>query len=443
MKISPARQSAFEILIKIEKERSFSSILLPFYENTLNQKDSALCHQLVLGILRKKLYLDAVIRNLTKKTNLNKFDLEVVITLRIGIYQLLFLDKIPDYSAINESVNLVKKARKKSASGLVNAILRRVSREKVILEYADEIEKLSIQTSHPKWLIEKWNKQFGVKQTISLANANNIAAESSFRFTTKFFLQDEHTQKLIREDIQAVSQNSLLIDDAFQVKNYSEKLQEYSQLGLIYFQEIGSQLVAKSVELSNSESFLDVCASPGSKVTFQAMLTSKNKENNLIVAGDLYSHRIQNLRNNCLHQGNNTIKIVRYDAEKSLPFSQKSFDKVLVDAPCSGTGTIRHNPEIRYNLREKDFNNFSSKQLNILKNASELTKPGGKLIYSTCSMEVEENENVVDQFLELYPDFLKIRTNLPDQFVTDKSFIRTFPDRDNIDGFFVAVLERK
>jgi 16S rRNA (cytosine967-C5)-methyltransferase len=195
------------------------------------------------------------------------------------------------------------------------------------------------------------------------------------------------------------------------------------------------------LNLQENESFIDVCAAPGSKTTF---INGKRHKGNtkLFVAGDFYEHRIRNLRENCVRQGADNIEFVRYDAEESIPFAEQSFDVILLDAPCSGTGTIRHNPEIRYYLQPSDFAKLSEKQLNILKNASKLLNKGGRLVYSTCSLEHEENETVVERFLSSDSNFRKVMPNASERFLTVENFARTFPGRDNMDGFFIAVFEK-
>lgn len=433
MKISPARIAAFSVLTKIDKEKAFSSVLLPLYEENLQAKDRALCHRLTLGVLRKQIYLDKIIDTFT---NNKKLDLAVRIALRLGIYQLLFLDKIPDYSAINESVNLVQFAKKTSAKGFVNAILRRVLREKIELKFADEIERVAVETSHPRWLIENWIKQFGFEETEKLAKANNETPPMVFRLTAK---SDEKTLEIIQK-IGLEIVESEFVRGAFQVLKPNEILFALAQDGKIYFQEESSQLVGNIVNLQTGESFLDVCAAPGSKTTQIGFRVSSFR---FLVSGDLHWHRIETLRENCLRQAVRNVNILAYDALKSLPFAENSFDVVLVDAPCSGTGTIRHNPEIRYFLTEKDFAAISAKQLKILHNASKVVKSGGRLIYATCSLEREENEAVCEKFLSQTTSFDKILLQLPERFLTNKGFARTFPNRDKMDGFFIAVFQKK
>jgi len=439
MKISPARKSAFEILLKIEREKAYSSILLPLYEQNLDERDSSLCHQLTLGILRNKIYLDRAIETFTKK-RCNKFDLEVLIVLRLGLYQLIFLDKIPAYSAINESVNLSKFAKKRSASGLVNAVLRKASKNSIKFDFIDETERVSIENSHPRWLLDRWIREFGFSDAEAIAKSNNTISRLTFRFTKRFFLLEDESRKRVISELKESDNisESELVEDCFVASKSDKKLGELADENLIYFQEEASQLTARLIQLEKGERFLDVCASPGSKATY---IEANCGFDNFMIAGDLHKRRVQNLVSNSRNQGAKSIKTVRYDAEKELPFRDESFDIVLVDAPCSGTGTIRRNPEIRYSLEEKDFEALHHKQLNILKNASKLVKRGGKIIYSTCSIESEENEEVIESFVSATNGFSITAPNVKSEFLTESGFARTFPHRDNIDGFFIASLE--
>ncbi len=443
MKISPSRQAVFEILIRIEKERSFSSILLPIYEEKLGPKDSALCHELTLGVLRNKLLLDRQIQFFTRK-KLNKLDIEVLTALRIGLYQLYFLDKIPPYSAINESVNLVKAAKKRSASGFVNAILRRASKGKPELEFQDEVEKLSAETSNPRWLIERWIAQFGPDETRKMAAVNNIPPPLYIRLTKRFYESDDGAREAILamlEESKVPDISIELPENCYLVRNGNEKLRQFAELGLIYFQDAASIMVADLISLKNGERLLDLCASPGSKTS--RIAAGGSIKDTVIVAGDFYESRNRLLKQNLNKQLITDIDIVQYDAEKSLPFEIESYDVVLIDAPCSGTGTIRRNPEIRYYLKESDLKTLSDKQLNILKNASKLIKPLGRLIYSTCSIESEENEHVIAEFLSSNEKFGLEKIKLSDRFLTKRGFARTFSHRDNMDGFFVAIMSRR
>jgi 16S rRNA (cytosine967-C5)-methyltransferase len=419
--VSPARIAAFEILSKIETEKAFSSVLLPVYEKNLEAKDRALCHELTLGVLRRQIYLDRVIE---KISNGKKLDAAVKIILRLGAYQMLFLEKIPAHAAINDAVNQTQRAKKTSAKGFVNAVLRRLTREKIELEFADEIEKIAVETSHPRWLVEKWIEQFGFEDAARLAAANNRTPPLDFRYTAK-------TTDAVKKSLE---KQNLAGEKKF--------LRELADAGKIYFQDAASQMVAETVELKPRESFLDVCCAPGSKFSMINYLIGGAPEN-LFVGGDFYPPRIEIVRETCRKTGAKNYSLLVYDAEKPLPFADEIFERILLDAPCTGTGTIRRNPEIRYFLREKDFRELAEKQLRVLKNASKLLKKGGRLIYSTCSLEREENEAVIEKFLAETDEFEKIKPAVREKFITPEDFARTFPARDETDGFFIAVLKRK
>ncbi len=244
MNISPARIAAFQVLLKIETEKSFSSVLLPIYEEKLETKDRALCHAMTLGTLRNQIYLDRIIEKLT---NGKKLDSAVKVILRIALYQLIFLDKIPAHAAINDAVNLTQKAKKTSAKSFVNAILRRFTREQIELEFADETERICVETSHPKWLIEKWNAQFGATETEKLARANNETPNAAFRLTNK---SGENTIEILKKLGLEITE-SKIVENSWSVANSSEMLRLYADEGKIYFQDEGSQLVANSVNLKN------------------------------------------------------------------------------------------------------------------------------------------------------------------------------------------------
>lgn len=428
MKISPARTAAFDILLRIETESSYSAVLLPLYEASLAAADRGLCHELVLGTLRQLLYIDKVIDILSSG---KKLDIQIRIALRMAIYQIKFLDKIPDHAAINDSVNLVQRAKKTSAKGFVNAVLRRFVREGVKISYASEIERISVETSHPLWLLEKIIGEIGIDRAEAFAGSNNQLPVVAFRVVGE---KSRQVDELI-----ARSRPSQYVSDCYILERYDQDLIELAEAGAIYFQDEASQMVAQSISIPAGGRFLDVCAAPGGKTTLVAQNAGKGC---ILVAGDLHSSRVEYLRDNCRSSTGDAVKIVQYDAESSLPFAEKSFDAVLVDAPCTGTGTIRHNPEIRYSIEPKDFVDLPLKQLAILRNASKMVSANGILTYSTCSIGTEENEGVCDTFLHHHQEFEKALPNVPGQFVTEQGFARTWPQRDNMDGFFLAAFRR-
>ena len=441
--ISPARFAAFEILRQVEEEGAYSSILLAAVDGEMRAEDRALCHELVLGVLRRRLWLDRVIAHLAER-EVDDLDLAVRLALRLGIYQLRFLSRIPPSAAVNESVNLVRAGGVQSAAGLVNAVLRRAISESDCDPSAgiiDGDERLAIETSHPKWLIRRWVNAFGAEQATALARANNEPAPVAFRLTTKALALEDGPARVIArlESAGAELSPSQIVPNSWRVNGDRSVLRELSREGLIYLQDEASQLVAHLLGAQPNERVLDVCAAPGSKTTHIDALAPLA----FIVAGDLHEHRLRTLDSLAKQQEVSGIQPVVYDAIQPLPFSGESFDRVLVDAPCSGTGTLRRNPEIRWRLTLVDISELSQKQIRILANASAVVRPGGRLLYSTCSVEPEENEGVAEAFLKKHDDFRSAILDAPAEMLSETGAIRTWPHRDGVDGFFIQAFERK
>ena len=429
MTISPARIAAFDVLRRLESGPELSSALLAEAESDLSRRDAALCHTMVLGVLRRRIYLDRVIEQLAGRRRLDE---GVRISLQLGLFQILHLDRVPDHSAVNESVMLVRRAKLSSAAGFVNALLRKAIRERPEPAFSDDLDRISVATSHPRWLLERWSEFLGPQQAEALAAANNEPPGLSFRVV----------RNALPGNLAAQNRPSATVEGSFLADSMTDDLDAAAQRGEIYFQDEGSQLVGSAVEIPAGGVFLDVCAAPGSKTTQIASRAGASGAR--IFAGDQSESRVATLTSILERTGNvGKVRVVRYDAETSLPFADEVFDTVLVDAPCTGTGTIRHNPEIRYRVRPEDIAASAAKQLAILINASKLVKAGGVAVYSTCSIEPEENESVIERFLANMPGFEAIRPNVPDKFIdSGTGFARTYPHRDGVDGFFVAALKR-
>lgn len=398
-------------------------MLLAAEEPRLQAVDRALCHELVLGSLRWQLLLDRIVEHFSKR-RVESLDPPVRIALRLGLYQLRFLTRIPASAAVNESVNLVRVARLNSASAFVNALLRRAVREPdydPTVEVSDPLEKLAIETSHPVWLIERWARSFGPDEARAFARANNLVPPTTFRVVGKRAEEPEVLSRLSAAN--ATLESSTIAKGAWRVTGGTAVLRELTAEGKIYLQDDASQLVAHVVDVKPGERVLDLCAAPGGKTTLMADRAGGRA---LIVAGDRSAARLDTIVTTMhLHELDN-IEPVLLDAAQELPFWNGSFDKVLVDAPCSGTGTLRRNPEIRWRLSPADIPALAEQQKRILGMAMKMVKPGGRLVYSTCSVEREENEEVVAEF-GLHP----LET------------IRTWPHREGSDGFFVTVFERR
>lgn len=418
--ISPARRAAFEILREVEAG-AFSSILLAAEEPKLKPVDRALAHELVLGVLRRQLWLDRVIEHFTKRSS-ETLDLPVRLALRLGLYQLRFLTRIPASAAVNESVNLVRSAKVSSAAAFVNAVLRRAIREAAYdpsAEVTDPIEKLAIETSHPAWLIERWTKAFGVEETESFARANSSVPPTAFRIVGRDFA--EVLDRL--RSAGGVVEPSKIAENAWRISNAPSLIRELAAEGKIYLQDEASQLVAQTVDLKPNERALDLCAAPGGKTTLMA---ARVEDRAVIVASDISRRRLDTvIKTSALHNLN-SIKFVVLDAAQSLPFEPGVFDRILIDAPCSGTGTLRRNPEIRWRISEADIAELATQQKLFLKQAARVLKPGGQLVYSTCSVERDENESVISAFQQDHPKF------------TIQKTLRTWPHREGADGFFMA-----
>ena len=439
MTVSPARRSAFEILRRVEAEAAYASVLLAALDPEMREDDRSLCHELVLGVLRRRLWLDRSLEHFANR-RIAGLDLGVRLALELGLYQLRFLSRIPPSAAVNESVNLVRAARLKSAASFVNAVLRRATREP---DYdpsrgvEDPIDRLSIETSHPHWLIDRWVNAFGFEEAANLARANNQPAPAAFRLTAK----SQHDKEQILDRLTAAGVEvvrSEIAPESWRVTRGGRATQELARDGLIYLQDEASQFVAYLLNAEAGHRILDLAAAPGSKASHIAMLAPGAT----IVAGDLYPRRIATTRGLAATQGARLHFLV-HDATKQLPFADNSFDRVMLDAPCSGTGTLRHNPEIRWRLEPADIDELSGQQQAMLANAARLVRPHGRVVYSTCSVEVEENERVVERFLAEHEDFVRAELSGPDELKTPNGDIRTWPHRQDVDGFFVAVLERK
>ena len=447
MPVSPARAVAFEILLRIETTDAYASELLHSSRFAkLSPSDHGLLTELVMGALRWRSVLDKRIAEHSAQP-LPKLDMEVLTALRLGAYQLLFLDRIPTHAAVNESVELVKQARKRSAAGMVNAVLRKI--HKCPRELND--------ISHPQWLVERWTRTYGADVARKICDYDNLPPKQAIRV-----LSITHPPKAVQDRALSSSGpvtlllNQLMNDGiclepgnllatAFSVVSGDiTQTKAFRQRRLI-IQDEASQLVALLVGKGNA--ILDCCAAPGGKTR----IIAEQNPDSLVVATELHLHRAALLRK--LVAADN-VHVITADA-RLLPLDNK-FDLVLVDAPCSGTGTLARNPEIKWRLRAEDISRLQAYQLEILSAAMGHVATGGRVIYSTCSLEPEENEIVVEKALAANPEFRLIdcRAELErlrtDHELADRNpdslqsgpYLRTIPGVHQTDGFFAAILEK-
>jgi 16S rRNA (cytosine967-C5)-methyltransferase len=475
--VSPARAAAFDILLRVEQEASFASELLHSvaYER-FSAADHGLTTELVMGVLRWRSRLDADIAGSSAQP-MRKLDLEVLLALRLGLYQLRWLNRIPARAAINESVELVKRARKRSAAPFVNALLRKLSKlaAQPAREYLSS-EDLAQAFAHPVWLVERWAKEYG------LAAAHRICQYNQTIPVTAIRLYHRAAENALQKEGVVVDPGALLASARRICSGEVTRSQAFAH-GRIAIQDEGSQLVA--VLVGKGARILDCCAAPGGKTMAMAQRDSRAQ----IIAVDLHPQRAHLLRRlidsgktilDDAHADNSSsenqqsrngdkesadrshwakletenIFVVSADARR-LPFNGK-FDRVLADVPCSGTGTLARHPEIKWRLKPEDLNDLRARQLAILRGAMNSVVAGGRVIYSTCSLEVEENENAVEQALAEDDSFrlLDCRVELERlkaegelvwsdaASLTRGPYLRTLPGVHPCDGFFAAILEK-
>ncbi len=472
--MAAARRAAFDVLRRVISEGAYAGNLLASNRyDDLTREDHALAQELTLGVLRWQGQLDFLIEHYAQR-DLNKFDPEVVIALRLGLYQLRNLSRIPPHAAINESVNLVKEDKKASAAPLVNAVLRAAQRNPdLIFPINDPLARMAIETSHPSWLIRRWIDRFGEDETRALALSHNYAPRTAFRFNTES-LSEEATRAWL--DDHGIKTRKSELTPGAEIIESGSLAPDPVRDGWIYLQDEASQLVAHlSADLrhgdgatgeggdeKNSPSrtvaqssistnrirLIDLCAAPGNKTTLLASLLPANS---LIVAGDLHLHRLRTMKELASKLGKTRINPVQLDAAGELPFPRPgSFDTVLVDAPCSGLGTLQRNPEIKWRMSIEKIRELAALQDRLITNAAGQVRPGGLLTYSVCSTEVEEGEDVIARFRQNHPEFRDLTrerlTGLgldPVTLLTSSFGARTFSHRHGTEGFFVCVLWRR
>lgn len=439
--LSPSRSAAFDILLRVEGQGAYASELLHSerYEK-LSPADHGLCTELVMGVLRWRSVLDAAIEQVASQ-HLEKLDLEVLVALRLGAYQLGWLQRVPARAAIYESVELVKKSRKRSAAGLVNASLRRLAAEPATVHPhtpdQDSPQSPSVAYAHPRWLVERWVEQFGADA------AARICAYDQQVPVTAIRLRSPGAEQELKQAGVELSPGAFLAD-ARRVEQGDITRTAAFREGRVAIQDEASQLVAALV--GRGQRLLDCCAAPGGKT---AILADRNPASQ-IIAADLYPQRARLLRR--LVRAEN-VQVITANAEQ-LPVSGE-FDRALADVPCSGTGTLARNPEIKWRLKPEDLPNLHDRQLAIAGSALERLAPGGRLVYSTCSLQPEENQAVVEELLATVPGIrlLDCRVELKAmrergelvwqdlQSIIDGSFLQTLPGVHPCDGFFAAIFE--
>ena len=437
-----AREIAYKVLLDIEKNKNYSNMAINkhFKDVKISNQDRGLATEIIYGVIENKYYIDYMIDKLSK-VKTNKMEIYVKTLLRMGIYQIMFLNSISDYAAVNETVNLAKKKNSK-VSGFINGILRNVIRQKEEIgkvKTKDDVDYLAIKYSYDKWMIRNWMIHFGKEFTEELLEANNERPNIYLRTNTLKITRDELIKKLEKQNIKAEKVN--VVEEAIKVEHLKdiENNSLYKE-GLFTVQDVSSMLVGKVMNPKENSLVLDVCSAPGGKTTHMATLMNNTGQ---VVSRDIYDHKLKLIKAASKRLGLTNVDVEEFDGMKLDRESIGKFDYVLADVPCSGLGIIRRKPEIKYKEKE-EFRQLPPIQKKILENASKYVKVGGTLIYSTCTIQDSENIDVVKEFLEKNKNFelvpiKEVNVDLENQ---EKGYMKIYPNVHNMDGFFISKLIR-
>ncbi len=442
------RHLAVDILDQVHRNKAFAGLLLDecLDANELSSTaDGRLLTHLVYGVLRLRGHLDWILANLCRG-NWEKTDESIKNILRVGLFQLKFNDRLPAFAVVDEAVKVAKNINS-TKSGLVNAILRNYLRHGSSIAFPPQdknpAEFIAAFHSHPLWLIKSWIKIFGIQDTQAMCAANNEMPPLTLRVNTLKTSRNELQEKLAAAgftlNATPFSPDGLILNNAGQPIQKTNFFRE----GYLRLQDEASQLISYLLNPKSSESILDVCAGTGGKTTHLAAIL---KNNGNILATDYDLKKIEELKKDAIRLGITSIETRHADLTKNLPeLLKEKFDSVLVDAPCSGLGTLRRNPEIKWHTTTANLPEFTETQNAVLQNASLAVRKGGHLIYCTCSLLPQENENVISNFLRINPHFSACppHKSIPRQLIDPKGYFRTFPHLHNMDGFFAACLTRK
>ena len=449
--MTPARLAAARVLLAVDRGRTTLAAELERHRASVDEdRDRALLFELVAGTLRWRNELDALLSACTTR-RLRTVDAPVLGALRLGAYQLTHLDRIPPHAVVHESVELVRELGRARATGFVNAVLRRLARGRPhgalpirpepTGSRVNQLAYLTTTLSHPAWLVERWLDRHGFEAAERWCQFNNESPDVTLRSHGRL-TPLELVAALGRAGVAAAP--TRWVRDAVQVPPGSVSRIPPELTREIAIQDEASQIVAHAVGAESNERVLDACAAPGGKTVIMA---SDMQRRGVIVAADHRPGRLQVLRG-VLDRAGITAPLVQIDASRALPFSAV-FDAVLLDAPCSGLGTLRRDPDVKWARHPADLATFAATQRSMLAEVAAVVRPGGRLLYSTCSSEPEENEHIVRAFLASHADF-SAAPAVPgpavadaDQLVDDRGFLRTLPFKDGLDAFYAALLVRR
>lgn len=447
--VASAREIALDILVKVEQQGAYSNLLLnsSLQKATISREDAGLVTEIVYGSISRMNTLDYVLGSFVNK-GIAKLQPWVRNLLRLSLYQIMYLDRIPSHAAVNEAVNIAKKRGHQGISGMVNGVLRSVLRAgdlPVLPQDLTEAERISIQFSHPLWLVERWIAEYGADAAEAICAANNEPPAVSLRVNTTMISREALLKQMIEQGLQAtaseISPYGIVVKGGGNLA-YSSWYQD----GYISVQDESSMLVAEAVAPEPGMRVLDCCAAPGGKTTHMAELM---KDEGHIYANDVHPHKAKLISDQALRLGLESVVTGSQDAldlEDSL--EPRSFDRILLDAPCSGLGVIRRKPDLKWRKQPEDITSIATLQSQLLQSASKLLKPGGILVYSTCTTEQSENREVVSEFLKRNPDFVSVTFDSPvwnrleGTALAEGEGIQILPQHYGSDGFYISRLQR-
>ena len=445
--IDKPREVALKVLYKIDRENAYSNIALDEEiknnRNNLNERDIGLISEIVYGTTTWRLTLDEIIKKYSN-IKIKKISTWILNILRMGIYQIVFLDKIPKSAAVNESVNLAKRYGHRSSSNFVNAILRKVDKKDYedFFTIKDDIERISKTTSMPLWIINELLKDNSIDKVNEICQSSNERPKLCIRVNKLKSTKEKIKLKLKEKNIEAVNG---LLDDFLILNNAKnlEKIEEFKE-GKFTVQDEAAGLIPLFLEPKENENILDACSSPGGKTTYMAELMN-NKGN--IEAWDIHEHRVKLVEKTAKRLGIDIINTKVNDATMYDDKYKESFDKILLDVPCLGIGVLKRKPDIKWQRKKEDIQEIVNIQEKILETCSKYLKKGGEIVYSTCSILKEENEGIIEKFIEKNKEFEivkieKIGNKFFEKYIKNNQYIQVYQN-DKTDGFFICKLQRK
>ena len=452
--IAPARTAALRGLRAVAEHRvDLPAALVQARAQLSDERDRALAAEIITGSLRWQRSLDFLIEHIAGRA-IGQIDVDVLLILRLSLYQILHLDRVPASAVVDDAVDLTRGARKQSATGFVNAVLRSTLRNRHRLPLPERpqdpagreaaLAYLGISHSHPEWLVSRWLARYGFHDAERWVRFNNETPPLTLRANRLRLTREHLAAALEREGIDTeptpYAPDGLIVRTGNPIRLLGRG-EEYD--GLFVVQDEASQLVPLVINLRPGSRVLDLCASPGGKTT--AMASAMASEG-VVVASDVRPRRVRMLAHTVRASGATNVHVLQVPSSGPLPFAPV-FHSVLVDAPCSGLGTIRRDPDIRWRRREDDLSSLASRQLDLARRAAAVITAGGRLVYATCSSEPEENEAVVEQFLRLEPEFalvdLRGMSPLIDPFLDSGGMMRTLPFAHGLEAFFAAAMIKR